>query len=287
MAMANRTTLEIAAGEWRASVRPGVGGSLASLSRLDQDLLRPMPPDADGPRDAACFALVPYVNRIRRGRFRFGGRDFKVAANLPPERHSLNGIGWQMPWQVSGLEGAAIELVCDFAGDAGWPWPWRAVQVFALDDHGLSITLTLANTGSETMPAGLGLHPYFRRWKDTQARFVAKEVLLSDIELIPTGELAEARHFGNWAGGIDIPRATIDHCYTHWDGTVTITDGLGAITMTATGAAHLHVYAPGTGRDLCFEPVNHLPDALNHPEWGMPVLAPGEKASLTMRIMEN
>ncbi|MDE2597715.1 MAG: aldose 1-epimerase [Sphingomonadales bacterium] len=286
MATAGKTTLEIAAGNWRAGVRPGAGGALASLSHRDNDVLRPMPADSLNPLDAACFPLVPYCNRIRRGRFAFGGHNVSLAANHPPERHSLHGLGWQRPWHVSGLVGASIELVCDHGGE-GWPWPWRATQAFELDERGLTLTLTLTNTGRETMPAGIGLHPYFRRWRDSRARFEARAVVLSDIEQLPTGEMEDADNFADWARGAPIPSFTVDNCYARWDGEVTITDGLGTIFMQAEGARHLHVYAAGNGRDLCFEPVNHLPDAVNRDDWTMPVLEPGESARVTMRIEER
>lgn len=290
--MASKTTLEIAAGDWRAAVRPGAGGVLAALSHRDHDVLRPMPPEADQPVDAACFPMVPYCNRIRRGQFTFGGRSVRLPLNLPPERHSLHGLGWQRPWLVTEIVGATIELVLDHAGAAdgsGWPWPFRAVQRFELDESGLTQTLTLINPGTEVMPAGMGLHPFFRRWKDSRARFAARDLVLTGIDQLPTGELVPADHFGDWSKGQTVPRHTIDHCHTDWSGEVRIEDGLGAITMTVTGASNLHVYAPGTGRELAFEPVNHLPDALNRDgrDWTMPVLAPGQQASVVMRIAEG
>ena len=63
-----------------------------------------------------------------------------------------------------------------------------------------------------------------------------------------------------------------------------IEDDLGSITMTATSAPHLHVYAPADGSALCFEPVSHLPDAPNQNPGSMALLAPGEDMVLEMRI---
>ena len=47
-------------GGWEASIRPEIGGSLASLTHDGKDVLRPMPDDATDPLQAACFPLVPY-----------------------------------------------------------------------------------------------------------------------------------------------------------------------------------------------------------------------------------
>lgn len=279
-------TIEIAAGEWRAAIRPQVGGSLASLSRGGRPVLRAMPAAGTSPLDAACFPLVPYANRIRDGRFSFGGQDVQLDLNHPPERHSLHGTGWQRPWLLQSLVGSTVSLVLDHGGTGGWPWAWRAVQVFALDPSGLTITLSLTNESRGAMPAGLGFHPYFRRSPNTRLRFGARALLVADNEIMPTGERAGPDSFAPFGIGAPLPAMLIDHCFTNWDGRAEIEDEAGRIIITADNAPHLHVYSPAGGTDLCVEPVSHLPDAVNRPEWTMPVLHPGETASIQMRIEE-
>lgn len=284
-----RPSLEIAAGPWRATIRPDTGGALASLTLHDTDVLRPMPSGATSPLDAACFSLVPYCNRVRRGRFAFEGTAVTMPANMPPERHSLHGLGWQAPWTVEGLFGASVEIVFDHAGTLdsagmGWPWAFRATQLFALDETGLTITLSLTNHAHTAMPGGIGLHPYLRRWRDSRLAFAAQSMLLSDVETLPTGETTPVDHFADWTQGTLLPDLTIDHCFSGWGGRAEVRDGLGRITLTADGADHVHVYAPARGNILCVEPVNHLPDALNREEWTMPVIAPGETVRMALRI---
>lgn len=279
--------LEIASGGWRAGVRPEAGGALGFLTHHDIDVLRPMPAGSTAPMQAACFPLVPFAGRIRRGRFRFGRRDVVLPPTVAGDRHALHGTGWLTPWRVEEYLGGRIVLALDHAAPAhgapGWPWPWHAEQAFAIDEAGLAITLSLTNTGDEQMPAGLGLSPGVRRWSDSRVRFSAGKVVLNDIEAVPTGELGEPGHFAAWDTGPLLPFFTVDHCHADWGGVATITDGLGSITMRATGAPNLHVLAPSSGRALRLAPVNHLPDALNQ-GWPMPLLEPGESTSITMRI---
>jgi aldose 1-epimerase len=169
-------------------------------------------------------------------------------------------------------------------GDRLWIWPFQAEQQILLDPAGCTIALALANSGSEAMPAGLGLHPYVRRRPETRVRFEAQSVMLSDRATMPTGIEAPADHFGDFAAGDALPGETIDHCYRNWAGTVTIADDLGTIRVSATGAPHLHVYAPADGSALCCEPVSHTPDALNRAPDEMIALEPGQTARLTLRI---
>ncbi len=135
----------LAAGEWRATLRPEIGGSIASLSVAGLDVLRPMPDAATDPLHSACFPLVPYANRIRGGRFAFGGRSVEMPRNFLPQLHSLHGIGWQRPWRLTERGEAEALLVDEYDGTGAWPWAWRAEQHVALDEAGLSIVLTLIN----------------------------------------------------------------------------------------------------------------------------------------------
>ncbi|MBO0749046.1 MAG: aldose 1-epimerase [Porphyrobacter sp.] len=276
--------LVLTAGEWRAELRSETGGALASLTRGGVEVLRTMPEGAANPLDAACFPLAPYCNRIRDGRFRFAGRDVALPLNFAPERHSLHGLSWQRPWRVESQAPNKCVLVDDHDGAGPWPCAYRAEQRVRLGEQGCAITLVLTNRGETPMPAGLGLHPYVRRNPGARVRFAADHVLLSDLELIPTGVAAPADHFGDFARGAALPAETVDHCFAGWSGELTIEDELGSITITANGAPHLHLYAPADGSALACEPVSHTPDALNRAPDEMTVLPPGCSASLTMRI---
>ena len=46
----------------------------------------------------ASFPLVPFVNRIRGGRFTFRGREVRLAPNMAGDPSPLHGQGWLNPW---------------------------------------------------------------------------------------------------------------------------------------------------------------------------------------------
>lgn len=270
--------------DWTAEVRPEIGGSIASLRHRGQDVLRTMPAASTNPLDAACFPLAPWCNRIRDARFRFGEREIALERNFPPEPHSLHGLAWQAPWAVASRAENKCVLVQDYDGSGPWSWAYHAQQRIRLGPRGCAITLVLINRSAEVMPAGIGLHPYFRRRPETGVRFAADHVLLSDADPLPTGITAPAGHFGDWATGATLPPETIDHCFAGWRGEATIRDALGTIALSADGAPHLHLYAPADGGALCLEPVTHTPDAHNRTPAELILLPPGCAASLTLRI---
>ena len=286
-------TVHLAAGGWEAELRPEIGGALAALRLGGVDVLRAMPLGALDPLEAACFPLVPYCNRIAEGAFAWQGNTVRMPHNFAPETNSLHGLGWQQSWDVAHADTFRCTLVHDHAGIGPqpwtraietWPWAYGAQQRFRLGPRGLKITLDLTNRSAVPMPAGLGLHPYFRRAADTKVRFHSKGMVRVDARQIPFGDPAEPDTLADFARGDRLPRTLVDHTFTDWDGTVEIADATGTITMRAAGAPALHVYAPTDGSALCFEPVTHTPDALNQAPVAMIVLPPGCTASLTMEI---
>jgi aldose 1-epimerase len=274
-------TLRLQSGEWRAQLRPEIGGCLSSLTLDGVEILRTMPEGSREPLESACFPLVPYCNRIRDGHFVGAGREVQMPANFSPEPHSLHGLGWQQPWKVTREAGFKCSLAHSHDGSGGWPWAYDAEQRVRLGLQGCAITLDVTNRADTAMPCGLGLHPYLRRRPETQVAFAANAMLEVDEGLIPTGATTPA---GEWSGGRSLPDRTIDHCLADWNGTAQVSDDLGSVSLRARGARFLHLYAPADGSALCLEPVSHQPDGVNSAPDQMIVLPPGCTASLTMWI---
>ncbi|MBU2342491.1 MAG: aldose 1-epimerase [Alphaproteobacteria bacterium] len=278
---------------WSARLLPECGGSLASLHLDGAEILRTMPQGSVDPLTSACFPLVPYANRIAGGMFARGETKVRLPRNFPPETSSLHGFGWQAKWEIlsASTSECALEHRHPGLGPTPWPddptdWPWayEAQHRVRLGRQGCMIALEVTNRSNSTMPAGLGLHPYFRRRPETRLRFAAEGVMLVDEASIPTGMIAPPDRFGDFARGSALPGETLDHCFAGWNGMATIEDDLGAIALTARGAPHLHLYAPADGSALCLEPVSHVPDALNRTPVCMTVLPPGCTSGLRMWI---
>jgi aldose 1-epimerase len=245
------------------------------------DLLRRAPAGAIDPLAMASFPLVPYANRIAHGRH--GAAGHQLARNFGDHPHSLHGFGWQAAWTASETGESAVTLVHDHDGNAGWPWPYRAQQRIALSASQLSMSLSIENRGDTAMPAGLGFHPYVAADAGTALRFGAKRMWLATPDMLPDREAA-ADALGDWANGLPVAGdALIDNVYAGWTGPAVVTRGDGwRLAIGATGAPFLHLYRPPGQAFFCLEPVNHLPDAINRA--GMPMVAPGASASLSMTI---
>ena len=287
--------LRLTDGLAEVAVAPSQGGCLTAFrwhsDRGAIDWLRPAPSGAFPPTMSACFPLVPYSNRIREGRFRFGGRAHRLAANFAPSRHSIHGHGWKLPWRIAERSAAGLALTYEHDG-SDWPAPYRATQRFTLDGGALTVEVAVTNLGDAAMPAGLGLHPYFPRTPDCRLTAGVARMWATDAEVMPT-ELVGVAANADPSRGLLPAQAVLDNCFTGFSGRAVIDwPGRGAsLTLEADPAlAFLVVYTPPGADFFCVEPVSHCTDAVNlaaagRGDTGLRTLGPGERFAATVRFL--
>lgn len=279
--------------DFHLTIREDLGASVTKFTFRDAPVLRTVPEDVTSSGDCGLFPLVPYGNRIARGKFTFGGQTVQEPMAFPDHPHALHGHGWRTRWQpgkvLTSDAATTIEMGYNYTGTS-WPWPYAARQVFTLDDTGLTVRLSVKNTGNKPMPTGLGLHPWFTRTENTTLQAAVKQVWLTDPTLLPT-ELVDGKHFLDFSAGAALKDSPfIDNCYTGWSGPMTLTQpDLGhEVIMSAHHCPFLHIYAPVGSDFVCAEPVTAMPDSFNRKapatETGLRVLAPAETFAMAMHL---
>lgn len=271
---------------------PSVGGSIAGLDwRADgrpTPLLRGGDSQPETVLDAASFPLVPYVNRIRGGRFRFRGREVIQAPNMPGDPSPLHGQGWLGRWTVEEAGDSRARLSFDHpAGE--WPWTYRAEQLFEIDGNGLSVRLTCRNRSDQPMPCGLGQHPYFQCTASTRIDTSVSHAWTIDEHVLPVERVAAEGRFS--LADRPVCGQDLDHGFGGWSGAARMWDPAWPfeLRLSSPDARFFQLYSPPRGGLFVAEPVTHANAALNAPEeeWGklgMRVLEPGEEMKLDMRL---
>jgi len=294
----NETNLvQLSAGSVRLVLAPELGGSIAALydeqSGTRFDWLRPATADALARRDPfamASFPLLPWCNRIRDGRARFGGRDIAIATGHPAGpsgKHPLHGIGWMRPWKVAQSSSTQARLELAVEADAQWPWRFEASQWFELDPSGLHCTVTLTNRDTAPMPAGIGHHPYYPHRAGTRLQTTTAAMWRGDAEVMPVA-LDPTAEAGRLCGGVLLSELDLDNNFTGWSRTARIDwpHEARSLEMSAESPFDFFVlYCPRGADHFCAEPVSQCTDAINLSgrhgscELGGAVLAPGESLS--------
>jgi aldose 1-epimerase len=143
-----------------AVVLPEVGARLHRLRVFGHDLLR-MPGDVDehlrDPFFWGSFVMAPWCNRIAAGELLLGSRRVVPGSNFA-DGSAIHGQVYARPWERD-----ADGTLWAVGGGDGWPWVYVVSQRIELRDRSLRLRLSLVNRSTDAMPAGLGIHPWFRR----------------------------------------------------------------------------------------------------------------------------
>lgn len=276
----------------RLVLSPSVGGTISRFLWAAEDHLFPILRGCNSfPENAlaaGCFPLVPFVNRIRGGRFAFRGREVVLAPNMAGDISPLHGQGWLREWTVERADAQSALLSFDHpAGE--WPWDYSATQHFSLDDRGLTLVLACRNASSEPMPCGLGLHPYFHCGPATRLATKVEHSWTIDQNVLPVERVPATGRFD--LSDRLVCGQGLDHGFDGWGGSAVMSDPEWPFTlrMSSPDARFFQLYSPEQGGLFVAEPVTHANAALNEPEenWpglGIRVLQPGEDMSLNMRL---
>ena len=291
--------VQLQAGVARARLVPGAGGRISSLqlggvgARV-VDVLHPYPEDFFDPvhwGKGGIYPLMPYSNRIAHARVRVQGEEVLLQAHPDAVPHTLHGNAHLLPWQLERHDTSTAVMTLDAPASSAWPWHYSGRLEITLAESELHMHIGIRNAGMRVMPAGVGLHPYFRHepqallayraatvWPPTPAllagaaRAPLPDELYQPARSLPAGGLTQ--YVGGWDGvaDIDLPHGA-------------------RVRMQADAVLqHLVVYRPDNLAYLCLEPVSHVADGFNQAargvqDTGTRWLAPGESLSADMRLV--
>ena len=256
-------TVRLVNGDMNALLCPDLGGAVARLTWRGLDILRPTPEAAieqGQVRQMGIFPLVPYSNRIGNGLLPLEGKAYALLrANFLPEPHSLHGFGWQRSWQVEQHDAVSISLVLQHSPDDDWPFACECRMQIVLSKQSLSLQLSVRNDDAQTMPAGLGFHPYFPVDAKTSLGAVWDGYWMMNTDNLPVLHKAlespsQARKLIDWQ---------VDNCFTGWKGRATL-NYVSHHTVIEAGpeCPYIVCFRPTDGRPfIALEPVSHVNNA--------------------------
>jgi aldose 1-epimerase len=283
---------EITHGVQRAVVTE-VGATLRSYSVGDRELL-------DGFEvDEMCSAgrgqlLLPWPNRIRDGRYSFGGKELQLPLTEPERGNAIHGL---VRWSVW----APVEYLADRVAmhhvlypQPGYPFMLSLTVQYALSAAGLTVTTRAVNVGLDPCPFGAGAHPYITVGTDlvdsATLRLRARTRLESDDRAIPSGRADVAGTEYDFAEPRPIGELALDGAFTDVtpddDGrlraVLAAPDGFSAAVWMDPAFSYVMVFTgdalgpPRARRSLALEPMTCAPNAFQSGE-GLQILEPGDR----------
>jgi aldose 1-epimerase len=147
-------------GEVEVVVLPGLGARLHRMRVFGHELLR-TPDDptvhAGDPFFWGAYVMAPWCNRVDARATRVGRRTVDLAPNFP-DGSAIHGQVCARPWATVG-DGVFRAI----GGGDGWPWEYEVTLGITVAARSIRVELRLANRSTDPMPAGIGIHPWWRR----------------------------------------------------------------------------------------------------------------------------
>lgn len=262
----------------QAEVLPGIGGSLARLDWISNGkrcaTLRPCLIPPISPSQVACFAMLPWANRISPGGFDIEGRRVNVPTNREGEPCPIHGEGWQHAWDIVFQSTTELRLTLNRSGYE--PFTYIAELHYSLVNSTLRVGLQVRNVGAYAMPFGVGLHPWFERSGEVRLQAPAGVVFRRGAFGLPAEQMPLPEGW-NFASMRTLPTDAVDHVFGDWTGKANIElPNQGIHIDITTDMGYFVLYAPNGADFFCFEPIDHMINAHDQ------VLAPGQQLCRTM-----
>lgn len=273
-----------------------VGGGLRSLTIDGIDVVAGYPQEAM-PGSGRGQLLVPWPNRIREGRYDFGGQTHELPITERATGTASHGLVRWAPFTAAEQDDDAIVLRHTVHPRPGYPFAIEVRVTWTVEATGLRCATTLTNVGDGSAPVGYGAHPYLAlgggRAENARLTVPADQVVLVDDDSktpVATQDVAgtpfDLRE-GAVVGGLD----GLDHAYS---GLVRGDDGCWTVSLVTSshtarvwggeGLDWVQVFTakaspdglpPGQPPGVAVEPLSCPADAFRSGD-GLVVLEPGD-----------
>jgi aldose 1-epimerase len=271
-----------------------VGGGLRAYRVAGREIFDGYAEDEVAPGTAG-HVLAPWPNRVRDGRYPFGGHTYQLDLSEPAQHNAIHGLVRWAPWRLLDTP-EPDQLTVEYVQPAvpGYPWTLRVTTTWQVGPDGLRASHTATNLAGTPAPFGLGVHPYLKvpgaTVDDVVLTVPARNRLLLDGRKLPIGAARVAGGDYDFTSPRRIGPAVLDTAF----GEVIHADGGGSAVVLSTvdGASTVTVWAdaafgwwqvftgdtlapPRTRRSVAVEPMTCPPDAF-HSGRDLITLEPGQ-----------
>lgn len=213
--------------------------------------------------------LFPYTGKLKDGIMEVGGKTYQV-----PNQHGFARTS-EHTFVRQTEDTIVLELTDSPETLKTFPWKFRLLSTFRLENDTLHHTLTVENLDGEPFSFGIGYHPAFTIPFDCEHTFADYELRFSQTEsplcvgTAPRGLVnGQCYYLGNNIDAIPVTDGMFDadsHCMVNLQsktlGLYERDTGRGVVCNIASFPYCLIWSKPGTPQFICIEPWNSLPSS--------------------------
>ena len=266
-----------------ACIAPDLGSNLYRLKVGEHELLYSETEKLKRREHTGIFVLWPFPNRVRDKQYTYRGQHYTFDGVPRTQGALIHGLVFDRSWAyeppLADEQGASattfVEMNADSPYYSAYPFASRLALTYTLTSAGITVTYSVRNKGTQTLPYGFALHPYFRLLSSadqTLAALPADHVMEADQELLPTGRLLDVNSvmYGMFNLGQPtlVSQLKLDHVYTNLplpnEALIEHNDrGLRVRITASADFTHTVIYTLGDGPFVCLENQTCSTDAIN------------------------
>ncbi len=222
--------------------------------------------------------LFPFANRIKDGKYNFNNKNYVFDCNEAAAKNALHGLVYNKTFNCTAhkltSEFACLQLSYETEKlDDSFPFLYRIDLHYKLTKNGLSLEITVLNTGENKFPFTLGWHPYFKTSDLNQSAlcFSSTQKLVTDARNITTGVVS-----CDLKVPYDLKGVALDDTYILQTPVVEFITPEYDLKLTVSEAeTYLQLYTPPTVNAIAIEPMTGVSNSFNN-KIGLKELHPKE-----------
>jgi aldose 1-epimerase len=266
-----------------ACIAPELGSNFYRLRVGEHELLHCEEEKLKRYEHTGVFVLWPFPNRVRDKEYDYHGQHYTFAGVPRNQGALVHGLVFDRSWSyeqpvVSQQEVSVttfVEMTPDSPYYESYPFPSKLSLTYTLTQIGITITYAVQNSGTQTLPYGFALHPYFNLLSGPEQTLVtlpANAVMEADTALLPTTRLLDVHSVMYSMFDLNAPTPVghlkLDHVYTDLPvASESLIDysahGLRIRISASDDFTHAVIYTPVISPYFCLENQTCSTDAIN------------------------
>lgn len=266
-----------------ACIAPDLGSNCYRLKVGEHELLHCEPETLKQTGHTGIFVLWPFPNRVRDKQYTYRGQHYTFDGVPRNQGALVHGLVFDRAWSyeppVADEQSASVTTFVEMNADspyyASYPFASRLVLTYTLTSTGITVTYSVRNTGTQPLPYGFALHPYFHQLSSPESTLVtlpADQVMEADQALLPTGRLLDVQSvmykMFDLNQPVPVSHLKLDHVYTslpsaHEALIEHLDHSLRVRIVASADFTHTVIYTLGNGPFVCLENQTCSTDAIN------------------------
>jgi aldose 1-epimerase len=189
--------------------------------------------------------LAPWPNRIRDGRYAFGGDSYQLSLTEPARHNAIHGlVNWVRWHQVGEATEDSVTVEYALPPEPGYPWALSLRTTWTMGPGGLRSEQQVINESATPCPFGFSVHPYLVvpgvPVAELSVHVPARNRLLVDGRLLPIGAARVAGTEFDFTQPRKLGDAQLDMAFGD---VIRDSDGGSAVTLSASDGRGVKVWA--------------------------------------------